>query len=136
MNMERFFRPGDFPCPIYCRTRDKTDEHNSSGRAFMETLWRDYGIFLDPDVLQRATLNLPAVFWELYVAQTLHSSGINLQPQARTKQNKKGPDFFAANPDVWIEAVMPEMGNGADAVPVQELGVAYEVPVEPVILRL
>jgi hypothetical protein len=83
--MDSFFRPGSFPCPIYCRTRDKTDEYNTSGRAFIETLWRDYATFLDPDVLQRATLNMPAVFWELYVAQALHSSGINLQSQARTR---------------------------------------------------
>jgi len=134
--MDSFFRLGSFPCPIYCRTRDKTDEHNTSGRAFIETLWRDYATFLDPDVLQRATLNMPAVFWELYVAQALHSSGINLQSQARTKQNKKGPDLFAINPDVWIEAVMPEMGYGPDAMQLEKLGVAYEVPVDPVILRL
>jgi hypothetical protein len=127
--MDSFFRPGSFPCAIYCRTRDKTDEHNTSGRAFIETLWRHYATFLDPDVVQRATLNMPAVFWELYVAQALHSSGINLQPQARTKQNKKGPDLFAINPDVWIEAVMPEMGDGPDAMQLEKLGVAYEVPV-------
>lgn len=131
-----FFIPGNFSCPIYCRTRDKTDEHNIRGREFLETLWRDYAAFLDPDALQRATQNLPTVFWELYVAHALHNSGISLQPQARTKQNKKGPDLFAADPDIWIEAVMPDMGIGPDAMEYQELGTAYKVPVDPFILRV
>jgi hypothetical protein len=134
--VDTFFTAGDFACPIYCRTRDKTDKSNTRGREFMETLWRDCAAFLDPDILQRATLNMPTVFWELYVAYALKMSGISLQPQARTKQNKKGPDLFATSPDVWIEAVMPELGTGPDAMEHQELGVAYDTPVDPFILRL
>ncbi len=68
----------------------------------MEALWHDCAAFVDPDTLQRATLSMPAVFWELYLAHALKSSGISLQPQARTKRNQEGPDLFAANPDVWI----------------------------------
>jgi hypothetical protein len=131
-----FFKPGNFPCPIYCRTRDKTDEHNTLGREFMEAMWRDSGVFLDADALQRATLCMPAVFWELYLAHTLKSCGISLQPQARTKKNQKGPDLFAANPDVWIEAVMPGPGTGPDAMEYPPMGVAYDTPVDSFILRL
>ena len=134
--METFFKPGDFKCPIYCRTRDKTDEHNTRGREFMETLWRDCAAFLDPDTLQRATLSMPTVFWELYLAHTLNSNGISVQPQARTKQNQEGPDLFAANPDVWIEAIMPELGTGPDAMEYPPMGEAYDTPVDSFILRL
>ena len=131
-----FFRPGNFPCPIYCRTRDKTDQDNTRGREFMEALWRDCAAFLDPDTLQRATQSMPTVFWELYLAYTLNSSGISLQPQARTKQNQKGPDLFAANPDVWIEAIMPGLGTGPDAMEYPPMGEAYNTPVDSFILRL
>jgi hypothetical protein len=131
-----FFTPGDFTCPIYCRTRDATDEHNTRGREFMEALWRDCAAFLDPDTSERATRSMPAVFWELYLAHTLNSSGISLQPQLRTRQNQKGPDLFAANPDVWIEAIMPEGGTGPDAMEHPPVGEAYDTPVGSFILRL
>ncbi len=134
--METFFKPGNFTCPIYCRTRDKTDEYNTRGREFMEALWRDCAAFLDPDALQRATQSMPMVFWELYLAYTLNTSGISLQPQARTKQNQKGPDLFAANPDVWIEAIMPGLGTGPDAMEYPPVSAAYDTPVGSFILRL
>jgi hypothetical protein len=112
------------------------DEPNTRGREFMEALWRDCSTFLDPDTLQRATLSMPTVFWELYLAHTLISTGISLQPQARTKKNQKGPDLFAAQPDVWIEAVMPGRGTGPDAMEYPPMGVVYDAPVDSFILRL
>jgi len=102
----------------------------------MEALWRDYAAFLDPNTLQRATQCMPAVFWELYLAHTLNSSGIFLQPQARTKKKQKGPDLFAARPDVWIEAIMPACGTGPDAMEDPPMGVVCDVPVDSFILRL
>jgi hypothetical protein len=134
--MERFFKPGDFPCAIYCRTRDKTDKYNTRGRDFMEAMWLDCASLLDPDILQRATLYMPPVFWELYLAHTLKRAGICLQPQPRTKVNKKGPDLFAANPDVWIEAVIAGMGTGPDAMEYPPMGVVYDAPVKSFVLRL
>ena len=74
--------------------------------------------------------------WELYLAHTLNSSGISVKPQPRTKKNQKGPDLFAANPDVWIEAIMPERGTGPDAMECPPMGVAYDTPVDSFILRL
>jgi hypothetical protein len=46
-------------CPIYCRTRDKTDEPYTRSREFMEAQWRDCAAFLDSDTLQRATRCMP-----------------------------------------------------------------------------
>lgn len=131
-----FFRPGSFPCPIYCRTRDESDKYNTRGREFIEDLWRECSAFLDLETLQRATQCLPTVFWELYLAHTLSNCGISLQRQARTKKNQKGPDLFAANPDVWIEAVMPGVGTGRDAMKYPPTDGPYDVPVESFILRL
>lgn len=102
----------------------------------METIWRECGEFLDPDTLKRATVSMPAVFWELYLAHVLKSAGIPLQPQARTKTNQKGPDLFAVKPDVWIEAILPELGTGPDAMKYPPMGVVYDVPVDSFILRL
>ncbi len=134
--MESFFKLGDFPCATYCRTRDKTDKHNSIGREFMEALWLDCSAFVDPGTLHRATQNMPAVFWELYLAHALKLSGISLQVQARTRQNQKGPDLFASNPDVWIEAITPGVGTGPDAMEHPPMGVVYSTPVNSFILRL
>ena len=134
--VDSFFRPGDFACAIYCRTRDKMDRHNTKGREFMEAIWQECGGFLDPDTPKRATLSMPAVFWELYLAHVLKSAGISLQPQARSKKNQKGPDLFADKPDVWIEAVLPELGTGPDAMEYPPMGIASDVPVRSFILRL
>jgi hypothetical protein len=134
--VDSFFRPGDFPCAIYCRTRDKTDKHNTKGHEFMEAIWQECGEFLDPDTPQRATVSMPAVFWELYLAHALKSAGISLQPQARTKKNQKGPDLFADKPDVWIEAILPELGTGPDAMEYPPMGIGDDVPVDSFILRL
>ena len=102
----------------------------------MEAIWQECGGFLDPDTPKRATLSMPAVFWELYLAHALKSAGISLQTQARTKKNQKGPDLFADKPDVWIEAVLPELGTGPDAMEYPPMGIAYDVPVKSFILRL
>ena len=134
--MEPFFKPGNFPCPFYCGTRDKTDEHNTRGREFIEFLWRDCAAFLDSDTGQRATLSMPTVFWELYLAHSLMKSGVSLQVQARTKKNQKGPDLFAIRPDVWIEAVLPGSGSGADAMECPPMGVVYDAPVDSFILQI
>jgi len=135
--MPKFFKFGDAQCEIYRRTRDGTDEHNASGREFIEALWQDYGMFLDRDALKRAGQSMPTVFWELYLANALKCSGVSLRQQRdRTKKNQKGPDLFAANPDVWIEAVMPGPGTGPDAVPYPPRIGGYDVPVDTFILRL
>ena len=102
----------------------------------MEMLWRECGEFLDPSTLKRATVSMPAVFWELYLAYVLKRAGVSLQPQPRTRRNQKGPDLFANKPDVWIEAVLPELGTGPDAMEYPPMGIAYDVPVKSFILRL
>lgn len=102
----------------------------------MEMLWRECGEFLDPDTLTRATVSMPAVFWELYLAHALKAAGVSLQRQPRTKKHREGPDLFASEPDVWIEAVQPELGAGPDAMEYPPMGVAYDVPVDSFILRL
>jgi hypothetical protein len=134
--MEPFFKSGAFPCDIYRRTCDKTDKFNSRGRDFMEAMWLDCAALLDPDILQRATLYMPPVFWELYLAHTLKSAGIPLQVQPRTTANKKGPDLFAANPDVWIEAIVAGIGTGPDAMEYPPTGVVSGAPVKAFVLRL
>ena len=134
--MDSFFRAGNFACAIYCRTRDKTDKHNTKGREFMEAIWQECRGFLDPDTPNRATVSMPGVFWELYLAHALMNAGISLQPQARTKKNQKGPDLFADKPEVWIEAVLPEPGTGPDAMEYPPMGIASDVPVRSFILRL
>ena len=71
-------------------------------------------------------------YWEMYVAVALLHRG-----HAITKHGDDGPEFsFQVNGQrVWLEAVAPTRGLGADAVPEITCGKYYNVPVEQILLR-
>ena len=91
----------------------------------MEAIWQECEESLDPEAPTRPTRSMPAVFWELYLDHALKSAGVSLQPQARTKKNQKGPELFAAKPHVWIEAILPRLGTGADAMEYRPSGNSF-----------
>jgi hypothetical protein len=134
--MSAFFTPGGAPCPICCRTRDSAEGHHAGGRAFIERLWQECAPFVDANATDHARQDMPPVFWELYLAHVLRRAGISIMPQQRTKKTQRGPDLFAKNPDVWIEAVVPTPGTGQDGLKAPQLGKVYDIPIEPFVLRL
>lgn len=84
-------------------------------RPFIEQLWQECAPFVDANATDHAMQNLPAVFWELYLAHALRRVGISITQQQRTKKQQRGPDLRAEQPDVWL-AVAPTPGTGQDAL--------------------
>jgi hypothetical protein len=121
---------------MYSQTRDSNEEHLARGRAFIEKIWQECAPFVDSNACYHAKEYLPPVFWELYLAHALRRSGISIVAQPRRKKSQGGPDLLAANPPVWIEAVVPTSGTGPDALKRPPLGVVFDVPVDSYVLRL
>lgn len=111
--MAAFFSAGDATDRNYIGLRDEPD---SELRGRIEEMWRQYDPYC-PDAhahfLADARCNFVARTWEMYVACTLLNAGFSLdRPPA------KGPDIktSANGTRLWIEAVAPDSGSGADAV--------------------
>jgi hypothetical protein len=121
---------------MYSRTRDLPDKHHTKGRKFLEQLWQECGRFLDANAPHHAMVDMPPVFWELYLAHALRRSGINVVEQNRRKKSQRGPDLCAVDTEVWIEAVVANPGTGGDALQAPPRGVTYSIPVESFVLRL
>jgi len=51
-------------------------------------------------------------------------------------RNNKGPDLFAEDPGVWLEAVVVRCGTGPDALQYPEMMKAYSYNPDGVVLRL
>jgi hypothetical protein len=112
---ELFFQAMESAEPIYRRVRDHAVSHELKGRAFIEEIWQDSAPYLDPDLAERAPSNgLVSAFWEMYLTHALKTHGIALVPRNSRTPKRRGPDLFAATPDVWIEAVAATLGDGPD----------------------
>ena len=134
--MADFFRQGDAKCVFFERVRDVQREPYPRAKVFIQALWDECEPFVDLNAQSHAMQDLPSVFWELYLAHALRKAGVSLVPQPRTKKRQRGPDLRSENPEVWIEAITPTAGTGADAMESTPLGVCYDVPVQSFILRL
>lgn len=100
-------------------------------------MWADCAQFLDPDVLERATKSdFYAVWWELYLAYALKRTEVPLVARKDRATEKEAPDLLAESPRVWLEAVMPEPGSGADQLSEPPPGKVYSVPTDAFVLRL
>lgn len=128
-----FFQPGEVTCPIYRRTRDRRSEHHVRARSNIERLWASNAKFVDTNAQQRATENMPSVWWELYLADTLGRRTKTLVPRDRRTPRNQGPDLLAEKPRVWIEAIMPDRDEMLAEPP---FGTAHAVPDEAYLLRL
>jgi type I restriction enzyme S subunit len=99
-------------------------------------VWRRgrYQPFADPGFQQKIALKFHDHFWEMYLACALMDHGYQLAP----KGSEAGPDMciLHSGQRIWVEAVAPSPGKGADAVPLPQLGRAEYVPEGKIILRL
>jgi type I restriction enzyme S subunit len=149
-----FFLPGDCTDSGYTNVRDLPD--CIKYRDFVEELWREYEPYADKNCRSDAQNHFLQRFWEMYVCVVFLRKGF-----AVTKASDDGPEFHITIDDqrVWIEAVAPNPGDGADHVPEMNHGKvceafvtieaceacetfetceafeAYEVPFEKIILR-
>lgn len=111
-----------------------TTEIQKACRAFIEQLFQNNRDYVGTDLPSNARRQLGKAFWELYVAQALRLHGVHLVP--RTKRPKAGPDFMIGQPRVWVEAIAPGPGTGADQVHEPPLdGHARKVPDDQIQLR-
>jgi hypothetical protein len=124
---------------LYSRIARPANRYERKAQRFTERMWDSCRHLIDADAPERARKHdFYSVWWELYVAYSLSRAGISLVPRKeRPKVTGKGcPDLLAENPRVWIEAVMPQSGNGPDALIPPPLGQAYAIPLDDIILRL
>jgi len=132
-----FFLPTRAADAEYLELRDGQREHIQEAKRFIEHMWSLCGDFLDSDLRDRATRNFSGAFWELYLAFALYANGVHLVPRSHRHPAKSGPDLLIREPRIWIEAVAPGPGQGADRVPdlMDKPGV-HAVPDEQLQLRL
>jgi hypothetical protein len=133
-----FFKPGPATDPIYRNTRDGIEDHHARGREYLERIWQESARYIDTDAAEKATRDLPSVFWELQLAHAVKSAGKNLVPrEGLAYKNNKGPDLFAEDhPGLWIEAVVVRCGTGPDALQYPEMMKVYSYNPDGVVLRL
>jgi hypothetical protein len=107
-------------------------------REYLERIWQECALYVDGDAAQKATGDLAPVFWELHLARALKSAGKVLTPRAQLRyQRNKGPDLFADDPAVWLEAVVVTGGTGPDALRHGvEPGKVYDCNPDGVVLRM
>jgi hypothetical protein len=120
----------DSPYGVLCHPR--SDLHRKA-RAAVEGLFEENHKFVGDDLPANAKRQLQESFWELFLADALRRRGVDLVPRSDRKA-KAGPDLLTAS-GIWIEAVAPGTGHGADRVPDWESGVARSVPDDQMQLR-
>lgn len=127
-----FFLPGDAPDAGYINTRDHP--RGQDGKEVCERLWTAYAPLADPHFREDARINFLQRFWEMYLAVALQHRGMAL-----TRYGNEGPEFYTetAGRRIWIEAIAPKQGAGADRMLDVTYGaaIAEYVPVEKILLR-
>jgi hypothetical protein len=135
---ESFFRNCELPCdPIYqMLCHPDGYEHLGRARQLTETMWSACCEYVDQDAPLRARGDFQAVWWELYLANSFRRAGIELTPWDKRARTRGIPDVVAINPRVWIEAVMPRLGEKSDQLKEPPPGEVYNVPHDQFVLRL
>lgn len=116
----------------------RSDSRFEEQRSFLESLWKKYRPFADPNFKSELASQFHPRFWEMYLSCAFLELGFDLLP----RKSSYGPDIQIAlnNKKVWVEATAPDEGNGDDAVPgysnTSETIEWTRVPEEKIILRL
>ena len=135
---ESFFRNCELPCdPIYqMLCHPDGFEHLERARQLTETMWSACYEYIDQDAPLRARDDFQSVWWELYLATSFRRAGIELTSWDKRAPTIGIPDVVAINPRVWIEAVMPWIGEKSDQLKEPPPGEVYNVPHDQFVLRL
>lgn len=108
--------------------------HLADVREFIECLWLRYELYADKHFLDDAKRQFHQRTWELYVGCVLLQQGFDIN-----KVSNAGPEFFIeiGGEKIWIEAIAPEAGQGADSVPPLLFGakIVQPTPEEQILLR-
>jgi hypothetical protein len=98
----------------YKTLRDSQKLKVQFARRHIEKLWSQYRNHADRNFQSDSALHLEQRFWEMYLYCAFELRGLNPQ-----KIGSAGAEFFIEHQKqrIWIEAVAPGRGSGADAVP-------------------
>ena len=128
---------GDRLDPAYSNTRDLDYPHVVATRVEAEVFWERYEPFADADFIEAFARNTEQRFWEMYLACALMDMGHELLPKRAVKQG--GPDicFKSEGLRVWVEAIVPGIGDSRnpDRIPDLRPGIGGRVPVDQIVLR-
>ncbi|MCL4510231.1 MAG: hypothetical protein M1470_04100 [Bacteroidetes bacterium] len=121
----------------YVGLRD--DPKQAKHRAFINGLYNDvFAAYADRDFPEKFPIECVSRFWELYLGSALIKTGFTLVP--RSERPTQGPDFcvLEQGAHIWVEAVTPRIGDGADSQVIGEklkAGVFQRVPTDEIVLR-
>jgi hypothetical protein len=134
-----FFQSTDASEGLYSKIADAPNRYLRKARRLTERMWATCGQYVDADAPDRArTDDFCPVWWELYIAYALSRAGILFVPR-KDRPSRRGfgcPDLLSEHPRIWIEAVMPRAGTGADALSEPPAEGAFDIPLDNFILRL
>ncbi|WP_299491601.1 hypothetical protein, partial [Acaryochloris sp. IP29b_bin.137] len=129
-NILPFAQPGSDEA--YELVRTENNLNCIEARNYVTEMWHRLDGMLDPDFVQNLGESYYQRVWELYLGVSLLESGCKLE----NKNASKGPDFKVVKPNhIWVEAIAPNQGSNADAVPKKQPG-AHPVPDEKIKLRI
>ncbi len=118
--------------PAYRNIRDGMHSPLVEGRAFTESLWKQYAPMADSHFRKDARAHFIERFWEMYLGIAFLEREVMVVPGTGA-----GPEFsfIETGRRYWVEAVAPGPGTGADQVSSTTQGVPYTVPTEKILLR-
>jgi hypothetical protein len=101
-------------------------------RKMIDHMYSSVGDLLDSNYPYELRCNFYSRYWELYLGYKMKKLGLPLI----NRDDSTGPDFCLERDGarVWVEAIVPKMGDGVDAVPeVEHCGF---VPNTRILLRI
>lgn len=110
-------------------------------KGWLNELWKQYEPYADTDFAEKIKKEFSQRTWEMYLTCALLNRGFTLKK--RRDRKNEGPDICLTVEDknIWVEAVMADVGEGKDKVKInydndiQNIRV-YDYPEEQTLLRL
>lgn len=132
--MELFRAGFAAPDPAYNNIRDGESHWDISGRDLCNKLWKVFEPLADKHFMGQFAIDFDARFWEMDLTCAFIEKSFNVNCP------KPGPDICIDFDGwkLWVEAIAPGDGGGADQVPGYSMGtgIAQPVPDGKIILRL
>lgn len=128
------------PRELECRLTSRYPGLREQDLLYLAELRQRFLCYADDQFDTELVDHLQARFWEMYLACVLLDCRHDIVP--RHERPAEGPDLCVRGQGrrIWIEAIAPTVGNGADAVPVitpdkEVAGEVCHMPNEEIILR-
>lgn len=117
---------------LYSTIRDSGQQNNVAARDLCNQLWAQFEPLADDHFTQEFARNFHSRFWEMDLTTALMNIGLDIACP------KPGPDICISNSGnrIWVEAITPTRGDGADRIPDEPEEGVYQVPGDQIALRL